>query len=145
MWRLFHVPSPKRLQLSRYGRVACILIYDLSIRSWCSHLERRASVKRFVSLQFLNHRQSIGLLGRGISPTQSRYLHRTTQTQNKRKHPCLEWDSNPRFQRLSGRKYFMRLTARPLWSATYDQSTSNSPSEGRMFRAKAVENNVALI
>jgi hypothetical protein len=37
-------------------------------------------VKRFVSLQFLNLRQSVGLLGRGISPWQGRYL---TQTQNK--------------------------------------------------------------
>jgi hypothetical protein len=27
---------------------------------------------------------SAGLLGRGISPTQGRYLHRTAQTQNKR-------------------------------------------------------------
>jgi hypothetical protein len=39
-------------------------------------------VKRFVSLQFLNRRQSVGLLGRGISPSQDRYL---TQTQNKHK------------------------------------------------------------
>jgi hypothetical protein len=35
--------------------------------------------------------------------------HRTTQTQNKRthRHPCLEWDSNPRSQRSSGRRQFM--------------------------------------
>jgi hypothetical protein len=38
-------------------------------------------MKRFVSLQFLNHRQSVGLLRLGISPTQGRYLRRTTQTQ----------------------------------------------------------------
>jgi hypothetical protein len=37
-------------------------------------------VKRFVSLQFLNLRHSVGLLGRGISPSQGRYL---TRTQNK--------------------------------------------------------------
>jgi hypothetical protein len=36
-------------------------------------------MKRFVSLQFLNLRQSVGLLRRGISPSQGRYL---TQTQN---------------------------------------------------------------
>jgi hypothetical protein len=47
--------------------------------SYCSHLEHRASVKRFVSLQFLNLRHSVGLLGRVISPSQGRYL---TQTQN---------------------------------------------------------------
>jgi hypothetical protein len=42
-------------------------------------------MKPFVSLQFLNLRQSIRFLGRGISPTQGRYPHRTTQTQNKRR------------------------------------------------------------
>jgi hypothetical protein len=31
----------------------------------CSQLEHKASVKRFVSLQFLNLRQSVGLLGWG--------------------------------------------------------------------------------
>jgi hypothetical protein len=46
--------------------------------SCCSQLEHRACVKRFFSLQFLNLRQSVGLLGRGISPSQGRYL-----TQNK--------------------------------------------------------------
>jgi hypothetical protein len=40
-------------------------------------LEHRASVKRFVSLQVLNLRQSVGLLGRGISPSQGRYLRQT--------------------------------------------------------------------
>jgi hypothetical protein len=38
-------------------------------------LEHMASVKRFVSLQFLNHRQPVGLLGQGISSSQGRYLH----------------------------------------------------------------------
>jgi hypothetical protein len=37
------------------------------------------------AFQFHNPRQSIGLLGREISPSQGRYLHRTTQTQNKRR------------------------------------------------------------
>jgi hypothetical protein len=57
----------------------------LSIYSCCSNLEHKASVKHFVSLQFLNFRQSVGLLGWEISLTQGRYLHRMTQTQNKRK------------------------------------------------------------
>jgi hypothetical protein len=48
--------------------------------SYCSHLEHRASVKRFVSLQFLNLRHSVGLLGRVISPSQGRYLTRTQST-----------------------------------------------------------------
>jgi hypothetical protein len=55
----------------------------LSIYSCCSLLQHRASVKLFVSLQFLNVMKSIGLLGRVINPTQGCYLHRTTQTQNK--------------------------------------------------------------
>jgi hypothetical protein len=45
-------------------------------------LEHRTCVKRFVSLQFLNLRHSVGLLRRVISPSQGRYL---TQTQNKHK------------------------------------------------------------
>jgi hypothetical protein len=74
----------------------CWLVY-----SCCSHLEHRASVKRFVSLQFLNLRQSVGLLARLISPSQGSYL---TQTQNKHRHPCLEWYSNPRSQRSIDRR-----------------------------------------
>jgi hypothetical protein len=35
-------------------------------------------------LSFLIYRQSVGLLGRGISPSQSRYLHTEKQAQNKR-------------------------------------------------------------
>jgi hypothetical protein len=44
--------------------------------------------------------------------------HRTTQTQNKRRHPCLEWDSNPRSQCSSRRNQFMPETVRPSWSAS---------------------------
>jgi hypothetical protein len=40
----------------------------------CFHLEHRTSVKRFVSLQFHNLRHSVGLLERGISPSQGSYL-----------------------------------------------------------------------
>jgi hypothetical protein len=76
----------------------------LSVYPCCSHLEHRASVKRFVSLQFLNLRQSVGHLGRGISPSQGLYLYTNTE---KRKHPCFEWDLNPKSQCLSGRRYFM--------------------------------------
>jgi hypothetical protein len=47
---------------------------------------------------FLILRQSVGLLVRGISKSQE---------QNKRGHPCLEWDSNPQSQRSSGRRQFM--------------------------------------
>jgi hypothetical protein len=47
--------------------------------SCCSHLEHRASAKRFVSLQFLNFRLSVGLLGRGISQLQGLYIHTEQQ------------------------------------------------------------------
>jgi hypothetical protein len=47
-----------------------------------SHLEQRTSVKRFVSLQFLNMKHSVEFLGRVIRPSQGRYL---TQTHNKHK------------------------------------------------------------
>jgi hypothetical protein len=67
-------------------------------------LEHRASVKGVVSLQFRNLRQSVGLLGRVISPSQGCYL---TQTQNKHKRSCLKWDSNPRSQCSSERRHFM--------------------------------------
>jgi hypothetical protein len=47
-------------------------------------MQQRASVKGYVSLQFLNLRQSVGLLEWGISPSQGHHLNRTTQTQNTR-------------------------------------------------------------
>jgi hypothetical protein len=65
-----------------FGMPACLY-------SCCSQLEHRASVKSFVSFQFLNLRQSLGLSGREISPSQGRYLHRTTQTQNKRRQTAI--------------------------------------------------------
>jgi hypothetical protein len=46
----------------------------------------------------------VGLLGRGTSPSQGRYLH-TEQHEhriNAHKHLCLKWDSNPGSQCLSG-------------------------------------------
>jgi hypothetical protein len=63
--------------------------------------------------------QSVGHLGVGISPSQGRYLH-TEQYKhriNAYRHPCLEWDSNPRSQCLSRWRRFMPETTRPLWSA----------------------------
>jgi hypothetical protein len=53
---------------------------------------------------FLIFSQLVGLLGRGISPSQGRYLHTDEHKHrtNAHRHPCLEWDSNPRSQRSSG-------------------------------------------
>jgi hypothetical protein len=47
------------------------------VYSRCSHLEHKASVKRFVSLELLNLRHSVRFLGRVISPSQSRSLTQT--------------------------------------------------------------------
>jgi hypothetical protein len=44
------------------------------------------------------YRQLLGPLGRGISLLRGRYLHRTTQTQKKRRRLCFERDPNPRCQ-----------------------------------------------
>jgi hypothetical protein len=55
---------------------------------------------------FLILRQSVGLLGRGISSSQGRYLQHRHGI-NADKHPCVEWDSNPRSQRSSERRQFM--------------------------------------
>jgi hypothetical protein len=48
-------------------------------------LQHRTSVNASFHFSFLIFRQSVGLLGRGISPSQGRYLHRTTQTRNERR------------------------------------------------------------
>jgi hypothetical protein len=80
-YNTFPVPSTLSLYLSIY----------LSIYFYGSHLEYRVSLKHFVSLQFLNLRQTVGLLGRGISLTQGRYLRRTTPTQNKRRKTYMYW------------------------------------------------------
>jgi hypothetical protein len=46
---------------------------------------------------FLIWTQSVGLLGRGISPSQGRYLHPEQHTHriNAHRHPCRMWDLNP--------------------------------------------------
>jgi hypothetical protein len=76
------------ISLQQNVAIAHFHIHPNSSSSCCSHLEQRASVKRFILLQFLNLRQSVGLLGRGISPLQDRYL---TQTQNKHQQTSKPW------------------------------------------------------
>jgi hypothetical protein len=58
-------------------------------------------------LQFRNlFTQSVGLLGRVISPSQGPYLHARRHTQDERaqSHKYLEWDSNPRSQQSRERR-----------------------------------------
>jgi hypothetical protein len=59
----------------------CLPTYLHVTISCCSHFEHRTSVKLFVSLQFINFGQLVGLHERGIRPAESHYLHRTTQTE----------------------------------------------------------------
>jgi hypothetical protein len=49
---------------------------------------------------------TVGLLGRGISPSQGHYLHTEQHKHriNAHRHPCLGWNSNPRSQCSSGRR-----------------------------------------
>jgi hypothetical protein len=74
-------------------------IYVLSVCLW--FYSPFLELGRYFS--FLIYTQSVGFLGRGISPSQVRYLNTWEQTQNKRthKHSYLEWDYNPRSQQSS--------------------------------------------
>jgi hypothetical protein len=100
---------PQHIYDSKYSLLLCI--YGFTFLYWTSAA---------FSLS-LSYTEPVALFGRRISPSQGRYLHRTTQTQNKRihRHLCLEKESNPRYQRSSERRQFMSLTARRLWSAIF--------------------------
>jgi hypothetical protein len=61
-------------------------------------------------IQFRNHfSQTVGLLGRLISPSQCLYLNTGQHKHriNAHNYPCLEWESNPQSQRQSERRQFM--------------------------------------
>jgi hypothetical protein len=80
LWRMniMLTEYPATLQIMHLSMFLSISIHPSiyqSVYSCYSSLEHRASVKRFVSLQFLNLRQSVGLLGQGTSPSQGRYLY----------------------------------------------------------------------
>jgi hypothetical protein len=73
------------------------LVFPVSCGGRSGWLEHRASVKRFVSLQFLNLTHSVGFLGRLIRQSQGRYL---TQIQNKHTHPRVGFEPTiPAFER----------------------------------------------
>jgi hypothetical protein len=79
---------------------------------------------------FLILRQSVWLLGRGISPSQGLYLntgqHKHRKTHTHIKHPCPKWDSNPRSQRPRERRQFMHQTAQLRWPASVRASEDSS-------------------
>jgi hypothetical protein len=62
---------------------------------------------RPVPIQNLISEHLVVLLGRGISPTQGLYLHRTTQHRKKQTHPCLDRDSYLRCQFSSGGRQYV--------------------------------------
>jgi hypothetical protein len=90
VYALFAVALIQRY-INRAAHIAPL--YDWLVYSCCSHLEHRASVIL---------RQSVGLLGRGISASRGRYL---TQTQNKYKQtsiPCVGFEPTiPAFRRAT--------------------------------------------
>jgi hypothetical protein len=57
---------------------------------------------------FLDPTQSVGLLGRVISSSQGLWLYTNTEkrTYTNTKHPCPEWDSNPRSRVPSERRQY---------------------------------------
>jgi hypothetical protein len=88
-----------------YYNIQMILFFFSS----CSHFGAQGTRETLVSLQFLNPK-TVGR-ARGYSPSQGRYLHRTTQTQNKRRQPCLEWDFEPTIPMFERTKTILALDA----------------------------------
>jgi hypothetical protein len=70
------------------GNLSIYLSVCLSIYPFCSHLKHRASVKCFVSIQFLI--ESVGLLGLGISPV-ARALPTEVNAYNRRRQTSVPW------------------------------------------------------
>jgi hypothetical protein len=101
IWLFFQTSRHVLIYLSTYYLPIYLLLYSSLLR-----------LGRFsVSQSFT---ESVGFLGRGIRQSQGRYLHTGQHKHriNAHRHPCLERDSNTRFQRSSRRRRFM-----PLWSA----------------------------
>jgi hypothetical protein len=79
--------------------------YSLSLFPVVPTLEHTASVKRFVSLQFLNSK-TVGRSPWTGDQRNTRLLHTQDNINriNADKHSCLAWDSNPQSQRSSERR-----------------------------------------
>jgi hypothetical protein len=86
-----------------------------SLYSSYSHLDHRASVSlRFFNLYTVGRTPWTG--DQPVATPLSAHKHRINVTH---RHPCLEWDSNPRPQCSNERRRFLSWTARPLWSALH--------------------------
>jgi hypothetical protein len=69
-----------------------------------------ASMKLSFPFQLLDIGQSVGHLGRVINYSQGLYLYTNTEKRPPNtniKHPCPEFDSNPRFRRPRERRQFL--------------------------------------
>jgi hypothetical protein len=77
-----------------------------------------------------SYTQSVRLLGRGISPSQGRYLHTEEHKHriNAHRHPCLEWDSKPRSRRWNERSQFMSV-----WSGVEFLIPANTQKSGSII------------
>jgi hypothetical protein len=115
-WRTFSVTQ----HLSRSKHIAAVV----GLKDWpgtksifgdppplprCSHTwERAPAVERWAEFPpVLNPGQSVGLVGQVISLSQGLYLYTNTEkthTCTNTKHPCPEWDSNPRSRLQSDRR-----------------------------------------
>jgi hypothetical protein len=81
------------------------------------HYSTLLDIGRFFS--FLSSTQSVGLLGRGISPSQGRYLHREQHKHRINAHTDMHALSGIRTHDPTSRESEeMPQTARPLWSAS---------------------------
>jgi hypothetical protein len=120
-----------RRQISWYGAYFCKFISKSFDITYCLYATIHSSIHSFIhqwlhsplfcsglffSFVIFSHKDG-RIPWTGDQPV-ARPLptHRTTEPQNKRtnRHPCLEWDSNPRSQRSSERKQFMPQSAHPL-------------------------------
>jgi hypothetical protein len=85
----------------------CLTAYVLKI---CLYIHgSTALVDPSCLFSFLIYTKLVGLLGGEISPSHGRYLY-TGQHRHKinaHRHQCVEWDSNPLSQCLSGRRWFV--------------------------------------
>jgi hypothetical protein len=113
------IPTPLKLRyniyfVSRRNKGISVTIKCCNFSMYLSSIYLSMALEPFVGpwplLQFLDlFRQFVRLFGRGISPLQGRYLHTGQHKHriNSHKHPCLKWESKPRFHYLSGQRQFM--------------------------------------
>jgi hypothetical protein len=92
------------------------------------------------------HTESVELLGRGPSPSQSRYLHTEQHkyTINAYRYLFLELDPNPRPQCSSGRKQFIPQTMPSLWSSKGTPTARGVPKWSPMQTLLQAYENILL-